>query len=63
MKENHKAIIKSNKSILKRQQRFKSEKHNVSAEKTNKITLSSNDDNRMHSTDQIETDAYATSKD
>ena len=51
MKENHKAIIKSNKSILKRQQRFKSEKHNVSAEKTNKITLSSNDDNRMHSTD------------
>ena len=30
--------------ILKTQQRFKSEKHNVFIEETNKIALSSNDD-------------------
>ena len=63
IKENHKAIIKSNKSILNRQQRFKSEKCNVSTEEINRIALSSNDDNRMHLIDSIETYAYGTSKD
>ena len=34
----------NNKTILKSQQRFKSEAHNVYAEKGSKITVSSNDD-------------------
>ena len=42
-----KEFIKSNKSILKLQQRFKIEKHNVFSEEINKIALNSNDDQRM----------------
>ena len=49
--------------ILKTQQRFKSEKHNVFTEEFNKIALKSNDDKRMQSIDSIETYAYETSKD
>ena len=40
-------FIRSNKSILKTQQRFKSEKHNISTEEIIKIGLSSNDDKRI----------------
>ena len=59
-----KEFIKNNKSILKTQQRFKSERHNVFTEECfYKIALSSNDDKRMQSIDLIETYAYATSKD
>ena len=58
-----KEFIKSNKSILKVQKRFKSERHNVFTEEINKIALSSNDDKRMQSVDSIETYAYGTSKD
>ena len=36
-------MIRSNKSTLKIQQRFKSEKHNAFTEEINKIALSSND--------------------
>ena len=36
--------MKSNKLILKTQQRFKSERHNVVTEEINKIVLSSNND-------------------
>ena len=63
IKENHKEFIKNNKSILKIQQRFKSERHNVFTEEINKIALSSNDDKRMQSIDLIETYAYGTRKD
>ena len=45
-------MIKKNvwkKLILKTQQRFKSERHNVFTEKINKIALSSNDDKRIKS--------------
>ena len=52
-----------NKSILKIQQRFKSERRNFFTEEINKITLSSTDDERMQSIDWIETYAYGTSKD
>ena len=64
-KKNHKEFIKKNtsKSILKRQQRFRSENHNVSAEEIIKIALSSNDDKRMQSIDWIEAYAYGTSED
>ena len=43
LSENHKESIKNNKLILKLQQRFRSEKHNVLTEKVNKIALSAND--------------------
>ena len=42
--ENHKYFIINNRLILKWQQRFKSERHNVFTGEINKITLSSNDD-------------------
>ena len=62
-KEGQKEFIKSNKLILKRQQRFKSEKHNVFTEEINKIALSSNDNKRIQSADSIETYAYGMNKD
>ena len=43
-----KNFIKNDKLILKTQQRFKSERHNVFTEEINKIALSSNDDKRMN---------------
>ena len=58
-----KEFMRNNKSILKIQQRFKSERHNVFIEKINKIALSSNDDKRMQSINLKETYAYGTSKD
>ena len=54
---------KNNKSILKIQQRFKSERHNLFTEEINKIALSSNDDKRIQSFHSIETYAYGTRKD
>ena len=61
-KEVHKKFIKNNKLILKTQQRFKSERHNVFTKEINKFALSSNDDKRMWSIDLIETYAQGTSK-
>ena len=42
-----KNYLMKNKAILKSQQRFKSEAHNVYTEEVNKIALSSNDDKRL----------------
>ena len=42
-----------NNVILKSQQRFKSEMHNVYTEEVNKITLSSNDDKRVWTSNKI----------
>ena len=39
--------------LLKTQQRFRIEGHNVFAEEINKIALSSNDDKRIQSIDSI----------
>ena len=50
-----KEFIKKNKSILKIQERFKSERHNVFTEEMNKIALSSNDDKRIQSIYSTET--------
>ena len=61
-KENHKEFIKNNKLVLKLQQRFRSEKHNVFTEEVNKIASSANNDKRMQSIDSIETYAYGTSR-
>ena len=44
---NHKQFIRNNKSILKAQQKFKSERHNFFTEEINKIALSSNEYQRM----------------
>ena len=44
--------------ILKSQQRFKSEAHNVYTEEIIKIALSSNDDNRLQTFDRITTYPY-----
>ena len=61
IKKNHKEFIKNNKSILKVQQMFKSERYNVFNEEINQIALNSNDNKRMQSIDSIETNG--TSKD
>ena len=47
--------------ILKSQQRFKSEAHNVYTEKVNKIALGSNDDKRLQTCDRITSYPYGTS--
>ena len=44
--------------ILKSQQRFKSEVHNVHIEKINKIALSSNDDKQFQTLNRITTYPY-----
>ena len=63
IKQNHKEFIRNNKLILKTQQRFKIDRHNVFTEEINKIALNSSDDKRMESIDFIETYPYRTSKD
>ena len=55
--------MRNNKSILKTQLRFKSERHNVFTEEINKTALSSNYDKRMQSIDSIEAYGYGTRRD
>ena len=50
----------NDKVILKLQQRFKSDHHNVYTEEINKIALSSNDDKRLQTSDRIKTCPYET---
>ena len=59
--EGHKEFIKMKKNLLKTQQRFKSEKHNICNKEINQIALVSNDDKRIQSVDLIE--PYGTNKD
>ena len=47
MVKNYKDCLFNNKVILKSQQRFKIDHHNVHTEQINKITLSSNDGKRL----------------
>ena len=61
-KDDKKEFI-NNKLLLKSQQRFKCERHNVFAEEINKIALSSNDDERIQWIDLTETYAHGMSKD
>ena len=51
--DDYKICLLNNKIILKLQQRFKSEAHNVYIEKYNKIALNSNDDKRLQTFDRI----------
>ena len=47
MVKNYKDCLFNDKTILKSQQRFKSDCHNVYTEQINKISLSSNGDKRL----------------
>ena len=51
----------NNKRILKSQQRFKSEAHNVHTEEVSKIALSSDDDKKLQTYGKITTYPYGTS--
>ena len=48
-------IFFNNKIILKSQQRFESDHHNVHTEEINKIALSSNNDKRLQTSDKFTT--------
>ena len=54
----YKDCLMNNKVVLKSQQRFKSERHNVYTEEVNKIALSSSDDKRLQTYDRITTYPY-----
>ena len=58
MLKNYKDCLFNDRSILKSQQRFKSDYHNVYTEEINKIALSSNDDKRWQTFDRITTYPY-----
>ena len=51
----------NNEIILKSQQRFKSERHDVYTKEINNIALSSNDDKRLQTFDRITSYPYGTS--
>ena len=55
---NCKDCLLNNEIILKVQQRFKSERHNVYTEEINKIALTSNDDKRLQTYDKITSYPY-----
>ena len=57
----YKDCLLNNEIMLKSQQRFKSEKHDVYTEEVNKIALSSNDDKRLQTFDRITSYPYGTS--
>ena len=57
----YKYCLMNNRVILKSQQIFKSEAHNVHTEEVNKIELSSNDDKRLQAYDRITSYLYGTS--
>ena len=63
LKKHNKKFIRNNKLILKTQQRFKSERHNVFTEEINQTASSSNDDKRMQSFNSVGTYKYGMSKD
>ena len=55
---NYKDCLLKDKVVLKSQQRFKSERHDVYTENINKIALSSNDDKRLPTFDKITTSLW-----
>ena len=57
----YKDCLLSNEIILKSQQRFKSERHDLYTEEINKIALSSNDDKRLQTFDRITSYPYGVS--
>ena len=57
----YKDCLLNNEIILKSQQKFKSERHNVYTEEINKTALSSNDDKILQTFDRITSYTYGTS--
>ena len=57
----YKDCLLNAKVVLKSQQRFKSERHDLYPEEVNKIALSSNDDKTLQTFDKITTYPYGTS--
>ena len=57
----YKDYLLNNEIILKSQQRFKSERHDLYTEEINKIALSSNDDKRLKTFNRITSYHYKTS--
>ena len=57
----YKNCLSKNETILKSQQRFKSEAHNLYTEEINKIALNSNDDKRLQTFDRITSYPYVIS--
>ena len=62
LRENHKECIKNYRIILRSQQRFGIEKHNVFTEKFNRTALNANNTKRVQSVNSIETCVYGTTK-
>ena len=60
MFKNYKDCLFHNKIILKSQQRFKRDYHNIYTEQINEIALSSNNDKRLQTFDKITTYPYGT---
>ena len=60
MFKNYKDFLFHDKIILKSQQRFKSDCHNVYTKQMNKVALSSNDDKRLQTFEKITTYPYGT---
>ena len=58
MSYNYSECLKENKKILRSQQKFKSDGHDVYTEEINKIALSYNDDKRLIAFDRITTYPY-----
>ena len=58
MFENYRESLFNSKTIIKSQQRFKIDHHDVHTEEVNKIVLSSNDDKRLKTLDGITTYPY-----
>ena len=54
----YKNCLPNNKIVLKSQQKFKTEAHNVYSEEINKIALRSNDDKRLQTFDRSLSYAY-----
>ena len=60
MFENYTDALFNDKTILKSQRRFKNDHHDVYTEQTNKIALSSKDDKRLQTFDEITTYPHGT---
>ena len=56
--DNYKDCLLNDKVVLKSQQRFKIERHDIYTENVNKIALSSNDDKRLIALDKITSYPY-----
>ena len=60
MFENYKDSLFNNKTIYRSQERFRSYYRNMYTEEVKKVALSSNDDKRLQTFDEIETYLYVT---